>query len=173
MSRVWTKRILYAALALLFLGQHPGVVQARAAQSVRERFVGTWRLVVDENISREGKVTYPDVGPHGVGYLIYAPDGHMCVGLMNPDRPKWKEPREPTEKEKIALFDSFYAYCGRYEINEAEHVMMHLPEMASTPDYVNSKQPRPYSFEGDRVTFSGPELAPQGGTYRIVWQKVH
>jgi len=172
MNRWWARRAVYAALVAILLSQRHGVLQAGARESIQQRFIGTWRLVVDENISKDGKVTYPDVGPHGVGYLIYAPDGHMCVGLMNPDRPKWKEPREATAKEKIQLFESFYAYCGKYEIREAEHVMMHLPELASTPDYVNSMQPRPYTFEGDRVTFSGPDPSPQGGTYRIVWEKV-
>lgn len=157
---------------MLLFCQRPAVVQAQAPQSVRERFVGAWRLVVDENISRDGKVTYPDLGPHAVGYLIYSPGGHMCVGLMNPERPKWKEPREATDKEKIALFDSFYAYCGKYQINESGRTMIHLPELASTPDFVGSRQPRPYSFEGNRLTFSAPDTSPNGGTYRIVWEKV-
>ena len=172
MKGFFFRRFVYALLPLLLLTQRPAAPQARSAESIRQRFLGTWRLVVDENISKDGKVTYPDFGPHGIGYLIYAPDGHMCVGLMNPDRPKWKEPRNATEKEKIILFDSFYAYCGRYEIREAEHVMVHLPELASTPDYVNSTQPRPYTFDGDRLTFSGPDTSPQGGTFRITWEKV-
>jgi hypothetical protein len=172
MNRLWTRAAVYAALVVILFSQRPAGVEAGAAEAVRQRFLGTWRLVVDENISKDGKVTYPDFGAHAVGYLMYASDGHMCAGLMNPDRPQWKEPRAPTEKEKIRLFDSFYAYCGRFEINEAEHVMMHLPELASTPDFVNSRQARPYSFEGNRVTFSGPDPTPQGGTYRIVWEKV-
>ncbi len=172
MHRMWTRRVLYPALLLLLFAQRPAILAAGAAESVRERFLGTWRLVAIENISKEGKVTYPDFGPHAVGYLIYSPQGRMCAALMNPDRPQWKEPRQVTEKEKIALFDSFYAYCGKYEIKEAEHVMMHLPEVALTPDYVRSLQPRPYSFDGDRLTFSGPDSGPQGGTYKVVWEKV-
>jgi len=50
--------------------------------------------------------------------------------------------------------------------------MIHLPELASTPDFVGSRQPRPYSFEGNRLTFSAPDTSPNGGTYRIVWEKV-
>ena len=172
MARCFLRRGLYAFVLLILLGQRPEALEAGATESIRQRFIGTWRLVIDENISKDGKVSYPDVGPHGVGYLIYSPDGHMCVGLMNPDRPKWKEPRDATEKEKILLFDSFYAYCGKYEIREAEQVMIHLPELASTPDYVNSTQPRPYTFEGNRMTFTGPDTSPQGGTFKIVWEKV-
>ena len=172
MRRLLPHRLAYGLLPLLLLAQRPAAPQATASEGIRQRFLGTWRLVVDENISPDGKVTYPDYGPHGTGYLIYAAEGHMCVGLMNPDRPKWKETRDPTDKEKIALFDTFYGYCGRYEIREAEHLMIHYPELASTPDYVDSTQPRPYRFDGDRLTFSGPNPGPHGGTYRITWQKV-
>lgn len=167
------RRLLFVLLPLILLAQRPAVPQARTESSIRQRFIGTWRLVSNENISAKGEVTIATLtGPHGVGYLIYDPSGHMCVGLMNPDRPKWTEPRDPTEKEKILLFDAFYAYCGKYEIKEAEHLMIHLPELASTPDYVNSVQPRPYTFDGDRMTFSGPETRPQGGAWKIVWEKV-
>lgn len=167
------RRFVFATVAVILLAQSSARPQANAVSGDRQRFVGTWRLVSDENISASGKVSYDAVsGPHGVGYLIYAPDGHMCVGLMNPDRPKWTEPKEPTDKEKIALFDSLYAYCGKYEVHEAEHLMMHLPELASTPDYVDSHQPRPYKFDGERMTFSGPETSPQGGTFKIVWEKM-
>ena len=173
MATPMRRRFLIALLPLILLAQSPATPQAKSSSSIRQRFIGTWRLVSDENISADGKVTFAALtGPHGVGYLIYAPDAHMCVGLMNPDRPKWTEPKAPTDKEKIQLFDSLYAYCGKYEIREAEHVMIHLPELASTPDFVNSTQPRPYTFDGDRMTFSGPETSPKGGTWKIVWEKV-
>jgi hypothetical protein len=42
--------------------------------------------------------------------------------------------------------------------------MMHLPDVASWPGFVGSKQPRPYSFSdsGDLLTFSGKEFGPTG-----------
>jgi hypothetical protein len=168
------RRFLYVLLPLILLAQRPAVPQGTTDSGIRQRFIGTWRLVSEEIISESGKVSFDPVsGPHGVGYLIYAPDGHMCVGLMNPDRPNWTAPKVPTDKEKILLFDSFYAYCGRYEVHETERVMMHLPELASTPDYVANKQPRPYTFDGDRLTFTGKNSATDGGgDYKIVWEKV-
>jgi hypothetical protein len=168
-------RYLLAFLFLLLLVQRPTGMQASANSSARQRFLGAWRLVSYQNISPQGQASYdPSVGPHGVGYLIYDPTGHMCVGLMNPERPQWREPKDPTPQEKIQLFDTFYAYCGKYEVHEADHVMMHLPELASTPDYVASRQPRPYTFDGDRLTFAGknPPGEAGGGTYVIVWEKV-
>lgn len=174
MTRSLPRPMLYALLPLVLLLQRPAAPQAKSDSSARQRFIGTWRLVSEQNISEKGEVTFdPVTGPHGIGYLIYDPSGHMCVGLMNPDRPNWTEPKQPTDKEKIALFDSFYAYCGRYEVHEAAQVMMHLPELASTPDYVHNDQPRPYKFDGDRLTFTGKNTATEGGgNYKIVWEKV-
>ena len=50
----------------------------------------------------------------------------MCAQLMNPDRPAWMEAGHPTDAEKTSAFDGFFAYCGKYEVDEAKHVMIHL-----------------------------------------------
>jgi Lipocalin-like domain len=122
--------------------------------SARERFVGTWELVSTEYRYTDGtRRPYPDVGPHGKGYLMYGRDGRLCAQLMNPDRPAWKEAGHATEAEKISAFDGFFAYCGKYEVDEAKHVMIHLPEVASWPGLIGSKQPRPY-----RIPFLIPEI---------------
>jgi hypothetical protein len=106
---------------------------------------------------------------------MYALDGHVCAQLINPDRPAWKEAGHPTDAEKISALDEFFAYCGKYEVNEAKHVMMHLPDVASWPGLVGSKQPRPYTFSdsGDLLTFSGKELDEPGAeSYSITWRKM-
>jgi len=102
-------------------------------------------------------------------------DGRMCAELMNPDRPVWKQAGHPTDAEKISAFDGFFAYCGKYEVDEAKHVMIHLPEVALWPGFVGSKQPRPYSFSdsGDLLTFSDKETDEPGAeSYSITWRKV-
>ena len=163
---------LFALLFVALFTQSSAGPRARADAGDRQRFIGAWRLVSDQTVLPNGEKKFP-YGEHGVGYLVYDPTGHMCVGLMNPDRPKWTEAKKPTDAEKIQLFDSFYAYCGKFEVNEAQHVMMHLPELASTPDYVASHQPRPYKFEGDRLSFSGPNRDDgEAGTFQIIWEKV-
>jgi hypothetical protein len=81
--------------------------------------------------------------------------GRMCAQLMNPDRPAWMEAGHPTDAEKTSAFDGFFAYCGKYEVDEAKHVMIHLPEVASWPGFVGSNRHRPYTFSdsGDLLTF--------------------
>jgi hypothetical protein len=77
--------------------------------SVRERFLGTWELVSTKYRYTDGtRRPYPDVGPHGKGYLMYALDGRVCAQLMKPDRLAWKEAGYPTDAEKISAVDGFF-----------------------------------------------------------------
>src|SRR5258708_23234280 len=71
--------------------------------SVRERFLGTWELVSTEYRYTDGtRRPYPDVGPHGTGYLMYALDGHVSALPPKPDRPAWKEAGHPTHAAQTA-----------------------------------------------------------------------
>lgn len=184
-SKVIALMIFLPAIAVSFVTQKSSARQSAQnkdsttvapAVSVRERFVGTWKLVSTEYRYTDGtRRPYPDVGPHGKGYLMYRLDGRLCAQLMNPDRPAWKEAGHPTDAEKISAFDGSFAYCGKYEVDEAKHVMIHPPEVASWPGLVGSKQPRPYTFSdsGDLLTFSGKERDEPGAeSYSITWRKV-
>ena len=144
----------------------------RTAASARSQFLGTWKLVSSEETLKDGTVRpFRELGPHGVGYLIYAADGHMCAVLTNPDRPRWDDP--PTAAQATAAIEGLAAYAGRFEIDEANHVMWHYPEVAWKPDYVGTEQARPYRFDGDRLIFSGkaPEASPDADRWTIVWVK--
>jgi hypothetical protein len=96
----------------------------------------------------------------------------MCCLLTNPDRPKWDDP--PTAAQKLAAIEGLAAYCGRFEIDEVSHVMWHYPELAWQPDYVGTKQARPYRLDGDRLILSAKAPADSPGVDRwtIVWVKV-
>jgi hypothetical protein len=51
--------------------------------------------------------------------------------------------------------------------------IVHLPEVATDPGYVGSRQSRPYRFEGGRLIFSDVEKDdPSVARWQIVWEKV-
>jgi hypothetical protein len=68
---------------------------------------------------------------------------------VNTDRPAWKDPDQPTDAEKIAYYDTFIAWCGTYKLDSASSTVTHSPELAWTPSYVGSTQPRPFRLEGN------------------------
>jgi len=141
--------------------------------SVRNRFIGTWEMVSNEDHLIDGSARpFPTTGPHGKGHLMYTADGYMCAELMNPDRPAWKDLGNPSDAEKASAMDGFSAYCGRYEIDESNRVMYHYPELAWSPNYVGTKQRRPYKFSGDLLTFSDKTIGEPGvESYVVVWRK--
>ena len=59
-----------------------------------------------------------------------------------------------TVQEKVALFDGYVAYFGRYEVDEAHHVVAHLAEADLSRLYIGRREERHYQIDGDRLTLS-------------------
>jgi hypothetical protein len=172
------KLLVPMSLMLLVISATPAAQRSQTVQGEQSdghnNFVGTWKLLSTSERFKDGSVRpWKFIGPHGVGYLMYAADGHMCAELMNPNRPKWDRP--PTTEQKISAIDGFGGYCGTYRIDEASHVMFHYPEVASKPAYLNSEQRRPYRMENGRLTFSyaaGPEDESDVERWTMTWEKM-
>jgi hypothetical protein len=156
------------------VARHSLAEPLHGSPNAQVQFVGTWKLVSTEEKLKDGSSRpYQDVGSHGTGYLIYSADGHMCAELTGADRPKWNVP--PTSAQKIAALETFSAYCGRFEVDEVNHVMWHYPELALDPNFVGTKQRRPYRFEGNRLIFSDKQAPEEDDQtvdrWTIVWEK--
>lgn len=146
---------------------------------IRDRIVGTWKLVSTEETLKDGTTRpFPAFGPHAEGFLMYQRDGYMCAVLSNPDRVQWANRSHATtayatREEKAAAADGTFSYCGRYEIDVEQETIVHLPQVASDPGYVGSRQIRPYRFEGQRLIFSDVEQEDLAvARWKIVWEKV-
>lgn len=97
----------------------------------------------------------------------------MCAVITNPDLPKSADPARPTAEERVAAADGTFSYCGRYEIDMKHERIVHLPEVASKPEYVGSRQVRPYRFTDNRLIFSDVEKDDACvARWKIVWEKV-
>lgn len=81
--------------------------------------------------------------------------------------------RSLRKRRRASAFDGSYGYCGRYEIDAKHDALVHLPEVSTGPDYVATRQVRPYRFEGNRMTFSNTvEDESEVASWKIVWEKV-
>src|SRR5215467_9378527 len=81
-------------------------------------FVGAWRLLSFEVRTSSGEVSYP-LGRDAMGLLLYSQDGYMAVSLMRGNRARFKSADiwvAASPEEKVAAFDSYSSYCGRYEV---------------------------------------------------------
>jgi hypothetical protein len=166
-----TARLL---ISCFFIASAAGSAAQEHTSDSRKLFVGTWKLVSTEEKLRDGKTRpYRDLGANAIGYLIYTEDGRMCATLMKPGRPNWHgEIEEGNDGEKISAASGYTNYCGTYQLDEKNHVMVHYPEMSLYPNFIGTKQKRPYRLEGNRLTFS--DTVPDGEVERwtIVWEKV-
>jgi hypothetical protein len=138
------------------------------------QLLGTWKLVSIEDTMNDGKVQpSTQYGPHPHGFLMYQSDGYMCASIVNSDRPVWKDPAKATDAEKITYYDSFLAYCGTFKLDSATSTVTHFPEVAWSPSYVGSTQPRPFRLEGNRLIItttrglSDPEMQKRV----LVWER--
>jgi len=121
-----------------------------------ERFIGTWKLVSFEMRS-DDQVTYP-LGKDPVGYLMYSHEGYMAASLMASKRQRFSsmDILKATTEEIVAAYDTYVAYCGKYEVTEDK--VTHLVEVSLFPNWVGGKQERFYKLEGDELILSTPPM---------------
>src|SRR5215468_9933979 len=101
------------ALALFMLTLCVPHALSQSESEVRNRLVGTWKLVSTEEALKDGTTRpMPQYGPHGKGFLMYEADGYMCANLVNSERAKWGNTAAPTNAEAIAAGEGTFAYCG-------------------------------------------------------------
>ena len=137
-----------------------------AAPSVRDRFVGVYKLIKYTRKSQSGEVV--DVyGPNPVGRISYDRAGRMFALLMRPDRKPAKDPRAVTLEEYREMQSGFVAYCGNFDVDEGAKIVVHHVQAASNPAWVGTDFKRIYEFSGNRLTLKIAGAADA----TLVWER--
>ena len=179
---------LLILMVVLFIGgcagvsHGPGERKADAAKGrmhsmnreVIPELVGSWKLISFHSQDSSGQKAYP-FGRDAQGRIIYEPDGHMAVQLMNPSRPWFAsdDPLVTSEAEVRAAFGGYTAYYGTYSVNPDDRTIVHHIEAALLPNWVGTDQQRHFEFDGKYLTLKGPLLL--GGVQRVVslvWERI-
>ncbi len=112
------------------------------------------------------------LGPNPFGYINYAPDSRVMVFVLRSGRPR-PSSNLPSEAEKVALFDSMFAYVGRYEV-EANRVV-HTLDGSWNELWTGTHQTRLLSFEDGHLIYRTPETVdPMDGklcTYKVTFER--
>ena len=119
-----------------------------------EELAGGWQLESWSFEYDDGRPSEFPLGPDASGLLLYTPGGQVSATLMR------------TDKTHASL-----AYAGRYTVGDG--AVFHSIEIASDPALVGLTTTRQISWQGDRLTLSGPDFS--GGTGRsqkIVWRRL-
>jgi hypothetical protein len=134
-----------------------------SAQSLKDQLVGTWKLVASTR--QVGNVAQPWLfGPGSIGTLVYTADGHMCGNLMTSDRPNFPSPdmRGGSATDKTGAFDTFLAYCGRFEVDEAGRFVLHRIESSLFPNWTGGVQKRFIELSGNRLALRTAPILAEG-----------
>lgn len=121
---------------------------------------GSWHLAEWKTVLEDGPVLHP-YGADATGLLVYAADGGMSACISRPNRPRWSSgtPRTAPESERLAAFDSYFHYAGRWRLEDRGGVpfVIHAVTHALNPDFVGSEQVRQVDLQGDRLVLSARE----------------
>lgn len=143
-----------------------------AEQRLAAQFVGAWRLASWEHQYGDG-TTRQD--PRTVAFLMYSGSGRMCFMSMDPNRPEWASPSDPTPEEARSAIMGLGGYCGRVEINAGEGYVLHHVELAGIPNSVGIVRRRTFEFRGPDELILSPdpaELSPPQVGMRLTWQRI-
>lgn len=152
------KRIVAATRADML----PEAAGREPAEAVRQRLIGTWRLVAIDNSPLR-----PYRGEHPIGLLFYDRDGNMAVQIA-PSRPRAGFAGAlPTADEALDACLGYTAYFGTYSVDAARQVVVHHRDAnlnpGATGDYV-----RRYRFLSERQVV----LMPVENDVGLRWERI-
>ncbi|MGC1579140.1 MAG: lipocalin-like domain-containing protein [Beijerinckiaceae bacterium] len=126
----------------------------------KDALLGAWRMtswtyeIVETGEKRDA------LGADPRGWIVYSPERVMVLVLKS-DR---KKPAEliPTPDEKLALYDTMFAYSGTYTV-KSDRVIHHL-DMSWNEAWTGTEQVRFCKIEGNILTYmSAPAKNPLDG----------
>jgi hypothetical protein len=174
-KHAWKWIGMLSFVALIFstvLG--PVNVWARKKENALEKQMqGNWTLVSLVN-EQDGKKTEP-FGPNPRGSLVFTPDGHFSVIVLNASLPKFASSNrmKGTPEENQVIIQGSIAYFGSYKVADVKEnmVIMHI-EKGTYPNWDGVDHKRTFTFNGDEMKVFDPTTSIGGGTNYGVWKRV-
>lgn len=138
--------------------------------ALRDRLVGTWRMV--DNVNTRAGVESRPFGAPPVGQLMLDADGYVSVLMFRPDLPRFEAGNRlhGTAEENSRVVQGCLAVMGTYELLGAESTLVLVARASTYPNLVGVPVRRPFVLEGDMQTWIVPE-ATVGGHSKIVWRR--
>jgi hypothetical protein len=145
-------------------------------KSLKEQLVGAWTLssCVERDI-QTGVENYP-LGENPLGLILYTPDGYMSAQLQRPERPPFAQgdPLRASPAEYAAAGSSYFAYSGRFFVDERKGSLSHEMAVSFFPNWVGQRQTRLVKLDGEylRLSTDGPlRLNGVLKTATLLWRR--
>jgi hypothetical protein len=143
------KKLLSLGVVPLFIAMSAMTLsgsQDHGKESIRDRFVGAWRLAWLEERGVDGKVSKADC----TGLLVYTRDAHMSVQVMY--RSPSASSQAATNAAPVQYAEGGYeASFGTYEIDESAHTFTFHVEGALVRTLIGKDLPRVFELSGNQL----------------------
>src|SRR6476469_8530482 len=156
---------LIAALAL--------VAGEAAAQSLKERIVGTWEFVVAELTAADGKKSFP-FGETPKGILIFTPDGRFAQIHVAGDVPKFASGNRltGTAEEYAAINKRSLSVFGTYMVDEEKKTVTYKIASSTFPNWEGEAQTRTIDkLTADEFVNTNPNVAGGRGSASNLYRR--
>jgi len=137
--------------------------------SVRDRLIGSWRLVSYEALDSAGRTTQPY--GDAIGRLSYDALGNMTGQVMRPNRAPVQLGTGAAQQIRTAYM-GYIAYFGTYEVAADGRSVTHHVEGALNPAWVGGDQVRTLRFVGERLVLSADvRKNDEVVTHQLTWER--
>ncbi len=132
---------------------------------------GAWHLTSWHLENASGEVFEP-FGPNPIGLIVYDELGNMSAHVGMANRPPFASDNigEAAASEAAQGFQTYIAYFGTYEVDEAEGVVRHSVMGSTFPNWQGTVQVRYYELEGDKLTLVSEPMAGDV-VQTLVWER--
>ena len=118
---------------------------------LRQKIIGSWKLVSVVYENQETKARTPVLGEHPRGRQMATADGLWLALVTAEGRPVPK-----TDEERAQALRTMIAYTGRYRVEDGKVITR--VEAAWNEAWVGGEQTRFIRFEGDRLFIESPPM---------------
>jgi hypothetical protein len=148
--------------------------------ATRQELIGAWRLVSIQIEGPKGPMIDPFYNADSTGLLVYDASGWMSVQIEGLHRPAMEAPasRPPQDTPhdaalKAAVLDTYYAYFGTWEYDEATATVTHFIKSSLIPGETGVSYSQTVTLDGGRLVFTTRrEVAGGTAVQKKVWQRI-
>jgi hypothetical protein len=152
--------------------------------ATRQELIGAWRLVSIQIEGPNGPSIDPFYNADSTGLLVYDASGWMSVQIVGQHRPAMEAPasRPPHDTThatpqdaalKAVVLDTYYAYFGTWEYDEAAATVTHHIKSSLIPGETGVSYSQTVALEDGRLVFTTRrDVAGGTAVQKKVWQRI-
>jgi hypothetical protein len=110
--------------------------------------IGSWKQTAFyQKVVSSGERRFP-FGEKVVGRFVSTKEGTFCSMVTGVDRKQGGD--APSDEERVGLFKTMYAYCGKYRVEGSKFIIQ--PDVAWAPNFTKQEQIRSWKIDGNVLT---------------------